>query len=59
LVKHIEDLPARGNFVIVKLSRTKRVERGTRMWVETSLGMRGTTPSNFVEILKANDSRYL
>jgi hypothetical protein len=62
LVKHIEDLPARGNFVIVKLSRTKipeRVERGMRKWVETSVGMRGTTPSNFVEILKANDSRLL
>jgi hypothetical protein len=58
LVKHIEDLPARGNFVIVKLSRTKSVERGLRKWVETSVGMRGTTPSNFVEILKANDSRY-
>ena len=62
LVKHIEDLPARGNFVIVKLYRTRipeRKERGLRMWVEIYVGMRGITPCDFVEIVKANDSRYL
>ena len=58
LVKHIEGLPARGNFVIVKLCRTRIPERlklGLRPWVETFVAMRGATPNDFVEILKDND----